>query len=372
MVAYPLLQRREESLTRFCGSSRKIVLAGRNRLRSGSFDLSDQDERYSVNGIIDMEDITMSGHKVTRFQLNPEQDERLRLLSRARGLQGEFLSLHERIQTSLSKASEGLRRTFQSEVQRAQQWLDKSLALKNFSPNESSQTSELRRFCTEVERAVQDGQSVYEDLTVAFTQKADELGCQFAKRLTAVEKLYHGRQELLRLWYREETNWERELHQARQWLDQERYSELESLLSELHKRISEKARQAEEMEEKHQKRLYLLQALQRVCREMGFVEIQPPTLEREDERGSRIIYKVDTLDRGQIVFALSLEEVNSYSEIADTRCFEEFDQISQFLEEQFGIYTQFESAEGKPRPELKYQKEEVLSKSQSDSASAGA
>jgi hypothetical protein len=86
---------------------------------------------------------------------------------------------------------------------------------------------------------------------------------------------------------------------------------------------------------------------------MGFQEVTPPHLEHEGDRGSRILYTVDTVDRGRISFSLTLEKISTFSEIADDRCFEEFGQISQYLEEAFGIQTSFRLADGEPLPRLR-------------------
>jgi hypothetical protein len=85
---------------------------------------------------------------------------------------------------------------------------------------------------------------------------------------------------------------------------------------------------------------------------MGFKEEAGPCYEREGDRGSCILFTVDTLDRGKIAFTLGLGEVSSFSEIADDRCFEDSGQLSQYLEETFGIHTQFRLAEGESPPKL--------------------
>ena len=85
---------------------------------------------------------------------------------------------------------------------------------------------------------------------------------------------------------------------------------------------------------------------------MGFDEVTQPRYERQGDHGSRILFTVDTLDRGRIAFTLSLDDISSFSEITQDHCFEEFGELSQYLEKTFGIHTQFRMADGEPVPEL--------------------
>lgn len=215
---------------------------------------------------------------------------------------------------------------------------------------------------TQLEQAAVEGRKIQEALTVAFTQKADELGQRLARRLAEVERLYVSNQRLLLLWFGEEQTreWQRSLQDALRLLAEEQYAVLKQALARVETELVAKSKVAEEQEDKHQKRFYLLNALQTVCREMKFREVSPPTHEREGDRGSRIFYTVDTLDKGKIAFALSLEGISSFSEIVDDHCFEEFDKLSEFLDKEFGVQTQFESEEGKTRPQLKHKEQKAL------------
>ena len=57
------------------------------------------------------------------------------------------------------------------------------------------------------------------------------------------------------------------------------------------------------------------------------------------------MFAVDTINRGIIHFALSLDSIQSESAIADNHCFDEFDQLSRDLEEKFSIRTKFRPAD---------------------------
>jgi len=296
----------------------------------------------------------MSGRKDSLFLLAREIEAKLQQMREVHDLRAEVEGLRQRLAATLEGLSPGLRATFAGEVARVQAWLAQSElpglgALGMFSSGDS-----LRATVDRLERLAVQARALQEELSVGLVRKADEIGKRLAKRLAAVERLYIARRELLGLWGAQSQiqAWERTLADARQMLEHEQYSTLESALSSLATEIGARIQFAEEQEAKHQKRLYLLKALRQVCAELGFREVSEPRFEREDERGSRIVFTVDTLDRGQIAFTLSLDAISSFSEIADEKCFEEFGQLSRYLEEEFGIRTEFKTEDGRPIPKL--------------------
>ncbi|HOF89698.1 MAG TPA: hypothetical protein PLZ36_16575, partial [Armatimonadota bacterium] len=132
-----------------------------------------------------------------------------------------------------------------------------------------------------------------------------------------------------------------------------RYGELEALLKALRAELTEKTAAADAREAQQQHRLYLLKALRQVCAEMGFEETAPPRYAREGDRGSDILLTVDTIARGQIAFTVALDGIRTDSGLTDRECPQDFQQISQFLDEEFGIETAFHLENGEPLPVLK-------------------
>ena len=302
----------------------------------------------------------MSGHKRSEFRLQREREEKLRLGQGIRNLHAEASGLKERVTRLVEGASEGLRSTFAREVLEAKQWLGRAELPSIDGLDMDTDLAVFRATQADLGRAAALGRRIHEALAVAFTQKADEMGQRLARRVAEADRTYISRQQLLRLWFSEGhlQEWERVLNEARDLLSQEQYLPVERLLGESEEETAKSIRWAEEQEDKHQKRLYLLKALRQVCAEMGFEEVSGPRFEKEADRGSRIHFTVDTLNRGRISFALSLDGISSFSEITEDRCFEEFGQLSQYLEEEFGIQTEFRLAEGEPPPKLR-QKDEI-------------
>jgi hypothetical protein len=294
----------------------------------------------------------MSGRKCSEFRLQRERERRLELVQSITGLHTEIGALQERIETMLREASAGLHATFAQEVREARRWLDrpKVPSIKGLGMETSSDT--LKATHRDLEQIASRARRIRETLAVSFTQKADEMGQHLAHQLAEAERDYIGSGQLLQVWLGQDQvqEWECRFQQARQMLDEEQYSSLESLLNTTVQEIAGGTRGAKKQEEKHQKRLYLLKALRQVCAEMAFQEVSGPRYEHPGNRASNIIFIIDTLDRGRIKFTLSLEQISSFSEIADERCFEQFDTLSQYLQDQYGIETKFRWEDGTRPP----------------------
>lgn len=304
----------------------------------------------------------MSGYKHSDFRIEQERARRLELVQQITAAQGEIESLKERITGLLASASPGLKASFGAEVQQAQQWLLQTATTSQKEPDIQSSARVLESQLSNLQSIAQHGQTVLKALVIAFTQKAGERARTCAERLAQCESLYLTKRKLLELWFKQPSisQLDATLKQARTLLEKDNYRQLEEILTYFEKEISEKSQLAEQQEDRHQKRLYLLKALRQVCKEMGFEEVYPPRYEREGERGSRILFMVDTINRGKIEFAISLDGIRSNSEIDPGHCFEDFDQISDYLNNEFGIQTKFELESGEPRPKLKQRGEKDL------------
>ena len=304
----------------------------------------------------------MSGRKESEYRLAAERAQKLELAQQLDGLRSEVGHLRERVAEALKGASAGLRASFPDEAKQAESWLASSAEPVAEGLDANSDKSALENAAGSAAGVAAEGRRAHEALTVAFTQKADALGKQLAQQLASAEQLFMGRRQLLDQWFGRDAvgRWERSLEDARHGLQQEQYPAVESALAALGAELAARGRHAEEQEAKHQKRLYLVNALRSCCAEMGFREVFEPVPENEADRGSPIRYRVDTLDRGMIDFAVTLETIHTFAEDADTpdaNCFEAFDQISGFLQEHFGLDTKFKYSDGRPRPELVHKKQ---------------
>ena len=134
------------------------------------------------------------------------------------------------------------------------------------------------------------------------------------------------------------------------------YKEASLMLEKINKGLNSNLNEARDLEGKHKKRLYVLNGLRQVSRELGFEEIKLEFEKPENEpmyKRTRIIYEVDTHDRGKIKFYVSMEGIGAHSGIVEDKCAESFDTISRKLKDEFGINTKFGRQEEEPDKKLK-------------------
>jgi hypothetical protein len=164
-----------------------------------------------------------------------------------------------------------------------------------------------------------------------------------------------GHKELLNNWYGQGAilGYTEAISEIRRLIDQKQLGIAAKNLDKLEHHLNSQAAQAEAKEIQHQKRIYVLGALRQVCRDLGFQETEPQF--EGNDRSKSIVYQVDTLDQGRIVFRLTLDGVAADSQIAETKCLNEFGQVSRLLEEKFGVKTNFKQNEQRQDGELKYE-----------------
>jgi hypothetical protein len=191
-------------------------------------------------------------------------------------------------------------------------------------------------------------------LQEVFIDKAGKLRGEGAKQIFEAESLLTRGEELIRLWFGSEEvdNFRARLHQLRERLEEDRLEQVARLSKALNSDLREKLKAAETNELKHQNRRYILKALRQVASDMGFKEVGKPHFATPDDRGSRIVLTVDTINRGVVTFYLSLKGVEVDSCISQTYCFEEFEKLSKQLTDKFGVVTMFKLGE-EPTGKLK-------------------
>lgn len=285
----------------------------------------------------------MSGHSYTAFLLAQEQKERLRILDAIRRQEGEANELRAAIHDALAGAAEGIKATFAREVASAERWMSRS-TLTVVSPQAS--IAEATSGQAERQRTIEAGRAAHRELLVALTRKADEMGRHLGAQLVEVESGYLECRGLVKGWFPEEaTAFDRSLDQARMFLASGHYGDLEPLLARLSAERIDANTRASTLEEQHQQRLYVLQALLQTCRKFRFRILEEPA---EDALGPSIdplIVRVDTLDKGKIDFTLSLDKIESNSNMISSYCPREFGLLSERLKQNFGVMTKFEVGE---------------------------
>jgi hypothetical protein len=296
----------------------------------------------------------MSGIKISNYNFVQETARLLGLVNALTYQELQLKGLKSRIEQLIASASPGLKNSFPDELGQAQKWLSKN---KLESPTLSIGLGEQRLKDehqgrqAEVKRGEQAATSLY----TVFNQKAGALGAKFTREMADLEARYYSRQELLRNWNTSQSidAISVQLENLRRKLAEEDYREVEKVSARIKQDLEKRISESETLDSKHKNRLYLLRALRQVCQEMGFQELKAPVIENEGQPNSRIIYRVNTFDKGNITFFLTLDGIRSSSEIQQNLCFEEFDKLSDHLKEQFGIQTSFQPEHGERPPQLR-------------------
>ena len=159
-------------------------------------------------------------------------------------------------------------------------------------------------------------------------------------KFSTVYNQYEQEMDLLKPWFDEEMRIiDNKFDGLKVFLGQEKYADFSKNLSEIQKNLELKIQEAKELEEKNQKRSYVLESLKKVCTSMGFEEVGQSV--EGKGKSNRIVYTIDTFSQGKIKFYLSLDTIDADSGIADNHCMSEFDKVSESLQKNFGVQTQF-------------------------------
>lgn len=297
----------------------------------------------------------MSGRKCSTITFDQERAQRQQILGKINNHTMDVEGIRRQIEGALADASLGVKEFFVTHTNNAERWIEAVDRLKS-SPALSLSTSQskLSERLSKLESVAKEGRSLEKHLEQAFIHKTGELRANGAKQIFNADSLLRRGEELLRLWFDSEEvdNFQTRLLRLRQELEADRLEEVAQLSASLNQDLSKKVQSAEANEAKHQSRLYVLKALRQVAANMGFSEVGSPKFSTEGDRSSRIAFTVDTFNRGEVTFYLSLEGIEANSCISQTHCFEEFGQLSKDLAQTFGVQTKFLMSDQQSEPKL--------------------
>jgi hypothetical protein len=298
----------------------------------------------------------MSGRKYSTINLDREREQKQQLLNQInqhrRGIEG----VRNQIRNALAEATQGVKAFFATDAQEAERWLKSVDSLESLrSGSWSSNRSKLTERSNKLQSLASQGFTLRNRVEEAFIHRAGELRAEGAKKIFEAESLISCGEELIRTWFGsgEVDNFRARVGQLREELEGDRLEQVAQLSKSLNSDLAAKLQSAEVNESKHQSRLYVLKALRQVAANMGFRELGKPKFSTPGDRNSCIVLKVDTINRGEVTFYLSLEAIEADSCISQTHCFEEFGRLSKQLAETFGVATEFKIGGGEAAPKLK-------------------
>jgi hypothetical protein len=202
------------------------------------------------------------------------------------------------------------------------------------------EVNKIAKDLTETDRCIRDKR--LKDATSLKNRTGEYLNNQIKSidKLSAIFSQYEEEKELLKPWFDDEMKgFDKKFADFKIVLRQGKYEDLNRSLSDMQKHLNVKINEAKELDEKEQKRQYVLESLKKVCTSMGFDEVE--TKNEGNGKSSRIVYTIDTFSQGKIKFCLSLDSIDADSGIVDNHCMSEFDKVSESLQKNFGVQTKF-------------------------------
>ncbi len=296
----------------------------------------------------------MSGVKETAILYAVQTATLLAYAAATRAAQIRRNQLVNRLQACLQQTDAAIRRQNADLIDKAEVWLQRhpvNRPIPLFDTRDLNMLSTLRDM---TQQEVAEGERLLSELEAALASGERALHRLLSNQLGVMEQRVAGNREALSAWGIDHTEqWQTRLIKTRQLLDSEQWAQAEHEIEQLNAAIDAAEASAEALEQKHQQRLYLLQAIRQVCADMGFTEVDTPAFQTEGVKTTPITFTVDTWDRGVIQFLLRLDGLTVHTDIAQSHCFEEFSQLSDYLSEQYGIQTSFQMPEGADRPRLR-------------------
>jgi len=294
----------------------------------------------------------MSGLKYTKVDIERSRQQKIERFRDVAKANQQVKGIAAKINDLLINTHSGLKSTFINEVRRAEDWYHGLPHLLGSDLDASASVLQLDKNLADLNNEIRKGKSILESLSSTFNQKADALEKSIRLKHAVAESHLEGNKELLNNWYGRATvsGYTNGILEIQRLINQKQLGIAAKNLDKLELQLSSQTAQAEDMEIKHQKRIYVLSALRQVCRDLGFQETEPQF--EDNDRRKRIVYEVDTLDQGKIIFRLTLDGVAADSQISETKCLDEFSQMSKLLDEKFGVKTNFNQTEQKPDSKL--------------------
>lgn len=273
------------------------------------------------------------------------------LLREVQQLQRDLKNCCHALATTCSKANE----TIGIDLADCRRWLRETEPLISSSIPDDESNPNLKRLSESCRKATTNGLQLLDESRRELEEKLAVLRSDFGTRLQLIQQRWTSEEEGMDRWLSttERESAKEALGEWQRHLSQSRFSGLEQLAATTEAALTSCLDRLSSFKERHESRLHVLKALRQVCSNLGFGEISPPRHLVEGDYTSRIALIVNTFNRGQLTFYLSLDEIEADSCIEKSHCHFEFGKLSEQLRNQFGIHTKFESAETAPPQVIK-------------------
>lgn len=289
----------------------------------------------------------MSGVKYSTFEIQKEVKERQSCISKLNELKGNINSIRENINKLLTTVTEGVKKSFSSDIEYVQRLMKDKL----IDFNENMTSSQLKNIISEYEKIKEKIENALSMLVEIIEVKKDKRAKELIKRFEILKSEISGLTSLFTKWKNEEyENIKKGYEVILSLLNKEDFLDSEKKLNDLETYTNNLKHEIYVLEEKDNQRQYVFAALRKVCKEMGWEEIE---IKNQEHPKDPIIFKVNTFSSGTITFYLSLDliKVDSCISKDDGTCIKEFNNVSEKLKK-FGVGTKFQIEGEDSEPKL--------------------
>ncbi|MBM4354112.1 MAG: hypothetical protein FJ109_10015 [Deltaproteobacteria bacterium] len=258
------------------------------------------------------------------------------------------------VRNLLESTSAGLRETFSEAVRQAEGCLAAIVDARRgvATVGGDARMDAITSACAALEARVKESAEVVAAVRRTLVEESAQMRGRLSPILSSLDSDLAQWEERLGHWKGREwiDGLGRRLSELRASLEADRLGTVESQVQSARGELDAALDHASGQELKHQRRVQLLNALRQVCAEFGFAEVAQPRHEEGRGRQGRIVFSVNTFNRGLITFHLSLDTIEAEAGILASHCMDDFDKLSRMLDEKFGVRTKFKVVEGDPGP----------------------
>lgn len=293
----------------------------------------------------------MSGLKYSEIELEKETKACQKALSQISVLEANILSMREKVKALLCQLPDGVKDSFSGEIQKVKAWQAKNL----HGYSERMNSAKLEKIVKGLQDLDDQGrEDALKTLIEIKEIKRDKKARELIGRQEVLRTDLNGMKKFINKWKpREYEKVKNRFNALSAMIEKGDFVEAEGHLNRERDKITRLNSDCVKLDAQDMQRRYVLKALRKVCKEMGWGEEAEPRLEEEHNPGSSILYEVETYSSGKMTFLLSLEEIRADSPITSENrvCYKEFDNLSDRLKK-FGVKTKFERIESSDEPEL--------------------
>jgi len=286
----------------------------------------------------------MSGIKYSEIALEREKKARQDAMQEIEQLEARLKASDRRIEEMLENTAPEVLASFPEVHAGLKAWQEGELPV----ATEEMNSSELQEVAARMAERCGVADDVQQGLARIREHGRDEKAGELAAQVEMLRNRVHAMRELMDKWEPGRAiGLEQELEGLEAGIRADRFITVAEGCGTLDESLSGLEERFSGLEARDRQRRVVLDAVQEVCREMGWDEFRAPRLEEPEDPASALLFTVETWSDGRMEFRLSLEgiRVDAPFTTGGRLCYSQFDLFSDRLK-RFGVKTKFKRLGG--------------------------